>query len=81
VRCVVCGAATSELCNPSTHNAHNRQWDNLTGPQPGPAACCDSCRIVAGAVARLAYAIGYPETGDEITDLVAEDVNTEVVNQ
>jgi recombinational DNA repair protein RecR len=38
---------------------------------------CEICHRVARAVARLAYAIGYDETGDEMMELV----NTEAVNQ
>jgi hypothetical protein len=35
---------------------------------------------VARALAKIAYAIGYTETGDEMTELLAE-VNPEAVNQ
>ena len=43
------------------------------GPQPSEVQCCPSCQIIARAVARLAYALGYTETGDEITELMAEE--------
>ena len=35
--------------------------------------CCPSCQIIARAVARLAYNLGYDETGDEITELMGEE--------
>lgn len=48
------------------------QHTTLLGPQPTPVQCCPSCRIVAQAVTRLAYHLGYDETGDELTELLAE---------
>jgi hypothetical protein len=45
----------------------------LNFPQPSEVQCCPSCQIIARAVARLAYALGYTETGDEITELMGEE--------
>jgi hypothetical protein len=45
----------------------------LNFPPTSAAQCCPSCQIIARAVARLAYALGYDETGDEITELMAEE--------
>jgi recombinational DNA repair protein RecR len=34
---------------------------------------CEICHRVARAVAKLAYAIGYDETGDEMMELVSDE--------
>jgi hypothetical protein len=47
-------------------------WTIGTTPQSSSVQCCPSCQIVARAVARLAYNLGYTETGDEITELMGE---------
>lgn len=52
------------------------------GPQPGEAACCESCRIVAEAVYKLALALEYPVTAAQIRAVMDEDtINTEKANQ
>jgi hypothetical protein len=34
--------------------------------------CCDSCRIIARAVARLAFALGYTQTAAEMFTMLEE---------
>ena len=46
----------------------------LGGPQPGDPMCCDSCRIVARAVARLAFSLGFVTTARELYEMLEEEM-------